>query len=80
MVIAPEGLIIIDTTESMVAARQIKDEFRKYSTAPIKAIIYTHHHADHIGGAKVMYSYNNKQCKILDVSIRLLSFLHRLQC
>ena len=53
MVIAPEGLIIVDVTESVSAAREILQEFRKITDKPIKAIIYTHHHSDHMGGAQV---------------------------
>ncbi|XP_061166348.1 linear primary-alkylsulfatase-like [Saccostrea echinata] len=50
MVIAPDGLIIVDVTESSLAAKEILTEFRKITKKPIKAIIYTHHHTDHIGG------------------------------
>lgn len=50
MVIAPDGLIIVDVTESSMAAKEILAEFRKITQKPIKAIIYTHHHTDHIGG------------------------------
>lgn len=53
MVEAPEGLIIVDTTESLVIAREVLAAFRNISKAPVKAIIYTHHHADHIYGAQV---------------------------
>lgn len=53
MVIAPEGLIIVDVTESVTAATEIFKEFRKITNKPIKAILYTHHHQDHIGGAQV---------------------------
>ncbi|OWF47150.1 alkyl/aryl-sulfatase BDS1-like [Mizuhopecten yessoensis] len=52
MLIAPEGLIIVDVTESIVAAKAILEEFRKISKKPIKALVYTHNHADHIGGAQ----------------------------
>lgn len=53
------GVIIIDTTESQAAARAIKAEFDKITTAPVRAIIYTHFHADHIGGAKVFAGDDN---------------------
>ena len=49
----PKGAIIIDTVESMSAAEKIYSEFRKITKLPIKAIIYTHNHADHVNGAKV---------------------------
>jgi len=53
MIEAPDGLIIIDTTESTAAAANILAEFRKISSAPIAAIVYTHSHRDHISGASV---------------------------
>ena len=50
---APDGLIIVDTTECLKAARQIHQAFRRISSKPVKAIIYTHHHLDHVNGAQV---------------------------
>ena len=59
MVEAPEGLIIIDTMETREEAQVVLDEFRKISTKPIKAIIYTHNHTDHIFGAEVFTEGND---------------------
>jgi len=53
MVEGDDGVIIIDTTEGTNAAREIKAEFDKITTKPVKAIIYTHSHPDHIRGAAV---------------------------
>ena len=52
MILAPDGAIIVDTLESMPPAREVYKAFRKVTKKPIKAIIYTHNHNDHIGGAK----------------------------
>ncbi len=52
MVITAEGLVIIDTTESEEAAKKILAEFRKITDKPIKYIIYTHGHLDHVQGAR----------------------------
>ena len=46
-----DGLVIVDTLESLEAAQEVAAEFRKISDKPVKAIIYTHSHPDHIGGA-----------------------------
>ena len=53
MIEGPDGLIIIDTTESTKAAQNILAEFRKITDKPVKTIIYTHSHRDHISGASV---------------------------
>ncbi len=53
MIITDEGLVIIDTTESQSAARKIFSEFRKVTDKPVKYIIYTHAHPDHIFGTPV---------------------------
>src|SRR5215831_3291744 len=48
-----DGLIVVDTLTSVNDARAVKAEFDKISRKPVRAIIYTHHHADHVGGATV---------------------------
>jgi len=48
-----EGNIIVDATESIEAAREIKAEFKRYSDRPTRALIYIHSHLDHIRGASV---------------------------
>ncbi len=52
-VITETGVVVIDTTESPLAAQATFDEFRKVSRLPVRHIIYTHFHYDHINGAKV---------------------------
>ena len=49
----PDGVIIVDTMESALAAKNVKAEFDKITSKPVKAIVYTHNHYDHIMGAKV---------------------------
>ena len=53
LIVGDDGLIVIDTTESTKAAENILGEFRKISDKPVKTIIYTHSHRDHISGASV---------------------------
>jgi alkyl sulfatase BDS1-like metallo-beta-lactamase superfamily hydrolase len=52
-VITDKSLVVIDTTESLAAARRTLAEMRKISQLPISYIIYTHFHGDHINGANV---------------------------
>jgi len=47
------GSIIVDTTSDVSDAGAVRAEFAKLSTTPVRAIIYTHSHPDHTGGATV---------------------------
>jgi alkyl sulfatase BDS1-like metallo-beta-lactamase superfamily hydrolase len=49
-----DGLIIVDAMESAEAAEAVRSAFGRISTKPIKALIYTHFHSDHIGGGRVL--------------------------
>lgn len=53
MVEGDDGIIIVDTTAANDHAKVALDAFREITDKPVKAIIYTHHHADHINGAGV---------------------------
>lgn len=48
-----DGVLIIDTTEGTDAAREIKAEFDRITTKPVRAVVYTHSHPDHIRGTSV---------------------------
>jgi alkyl sulfatase BDS1-like metallo-beta-lactamase superfamily hydrolase len=47
------GSIIVDTATDPVAARAIRTAFGDRLRAPVAAIVYTHSHPDHTGGASV---------------------------
>lgn len=51
MVVGDEGIIIIDTLMGPTSAKEALDAFREISDKPVTAILYTHSHGDHIGGA-----------------------------
>ena len=48
-----DGLIVYDTGDNRAEGEHIRDAIRKISDKPVKAIIYTHSHGDHTGGAPV---------------------------
>ena len=54
-----DGVVIVDTMESAEAAVPVKAAFNKITSKPVKAIIYTHFHPDHIQGATVMAGDDN---------------------
>ena len=51
-----DSCILVDTMTGMDSAEAVAAEFRKITDKPIKTIIYTHFHADHISGAKAFVS------------------------
>lgn len=55
MIEGRNSVSIIDTSESIGAARNILAEFKNLSSKPIRRIIYSHGHRDHISGARVFY-------------------------
>jgi alkyl sulfatase BDS1-like metallo-beta-lactamase superfamily hydrolase len=56
MIEGTDGIVIVDTGQGLAQARAVLAEFRKITAKPIKAIIYTHHHADHVLGASAFAS------------------------
>lgn len=53
LIVGESGTVIVDTTSKVDDAQAVKAEFAKFSSAPVRAIIYTHSHPDHTGGASV---------------------------
>ncbi|MGS0754386.1 MBL fold metallo-hydrolase [Roseateles sp. GG27B] len=49
-VVTPEGVIVVDALGSPALAQELIQEIRRVTAAPIKAVIVTHYHADHIYG------------------------------
>ena len=59
MIETSDGLVIVDTLGSKERASILLSEFRKISNKPVKAIIYTHNHLDHLGGATIFAGESN---------------------
>lgn len=56
MIVGDDGVIIIDTLMGPASAANAFKAFREHSDKPVKAIIYTHSHGDHIGGTAAFVS------------------------
>ncbi|MGI9241404.1 MAG: alkyl sulfatase dimerization domain-containing protein, partial [Verrucomicrobiales bacterium] len=53
MIVGDDGVVIVDTGMFPAHAEAVLKEFRTISELPVKAIILTHGHGDHTGGASV---------------------------
>lgn len=53
VVIAPEGVVVIDALGSPALAKRLIQEIGKITTKPIQYVIVTHFHADHVYGLQV---------------------------
>ncbi len=52
MVEGDDGLIIIDPPESVEVGEECLAAFRRVTDKPVRAIVYTHNHFDHIAGVR----------------------------
>jgi glyoxylase-like metal-dependent hydrolase (beta-lactamase superfamily II) len=52
-VITDEGVVVVDALGSPVLARRLLAEIAKLTAQPVKYVIVTHYHADHIYGLQV---------------------------
>lgn len=78
MIEGDDGLIIVDTTTAHEHAAVAEAAFREISDKPVVAIVYTHHHADHISGAGAFGSERDAQSGKLKV-IAAQNFLRELE-
>ncbi|PJZ49756.1 alkyl sulfatase dimerization domain-containing protein [Leptospira saintgironsiae] len=61
LIIGKDGLIIVDTMDDRKAGEEVFSEFRKISSLPVKAIVYTHSHPDHIFGSGAFAKDSNPE-------------------
>ncbi len=52
-VIGDSGVVVIDTFENETAAKALLDEIHKFTHLPIKFVVNTHYHLDHVAGNRI---------------------------
>lgn len=52
-VVTPEGVLLVDALGSPTLARELLAEIRRITPAPLRYVVITHYHADHIYGLQV---------------------------
>lgn len=67
MIVGDGGVIIVDTTETTTAAANVLAEFRKITDLPVKTIILTHSHRDHVSGASLFAEGANPEILASDI-------------
>lgn len=68
MVTGADGVIIVDTGVSIEQAQAAWADLAPIANGrPVKGVIYTHHHADHVGGASFFVSLEDARNKVIPV-------------
>ena len=52
-VVGDDGVVVIDTFENEAAAKALLAEIRKLTPLPVKFVVNTHYHLDHVAGNRV---------------------------
>ncbi|MGI9221312.1 MAG: alkyl sulfatase dimerization domain-containing protein [Woeseiaceae bacterium] len=66
MIVGTDGVIIVDTLMGPTSAANAFAALREYSDKPVRAIIYTHSHGDHTGGASAFAGDDNPAVYAMD--------------
>ncbi len=52
-VVTPDGVLVVDALGSPVLARELLAQIRRITPTPVRYVVVTHYHADHIYGLQV---------------------------
>lgn len=59
-----DAAIVVDVMESLEAAERIAERFRAITDKPVKALVYTHSHPDHIHGGAAFVDPDDPELQI----------------
>ncbi len=71
-VIGDEGVLVVDTFENEKAARALLGEIRKLTPLPIKFVVNTHYHLDHVAGNRVFQNAG----AVIVAHVRVADWIH----
>lgn len=52
-VIGSEGVVVVDTFENIAAAQVLLDDIRQKTNLPVRFVVNTHYHLDHVAGNNI---------------------------
>ena len=58
VVVTSDGVIVTDPINS-VAAKNMMDEIKKITDKPVKFVLYSHNHWDHVAGARIFSNHDS---------------------
>jgi Metallo-beta-lactamase superfamily len=67
MVVGNDGVIIVDTGDGVQWAREVAAEFRAITDKPVRAVIYTCFHIDHMFGVKAFATADDVQAGRVEI-------------
>jgi alkyl sulfatase BDS1-like metallo-beta-lactamase superfamily hydrolase len=67
MIEGDDGVVLVDTLSTVELAQPVAQAFREMTSKPIKAVIYTHFHADHVSGIHAFVSEDDVRNGVVEV-------------
>jgi alkyl sulfatase BDS1-like metallo-beta-lactamase superfamily hydrolase len=67
MIEGEDGIVLVDVGREIESATEVKKKFSKVTQKPVKAIILTHFHPDHIHGMKAWISEDDVKSGRIDI-------------